>query len=1037
MLRNGLLLLFAGIVIAMAEQGFVSAAEQVASIEGITEYRLENGVRILLFPDPSKPKVTVNMTVFVGSRHEGYGEAGMAHLLEHMLFKGTPDHQKIPKLLQDRGADFNGTTSLDRTNYYETLPASDDNLKFAIGLEADRLVNSYVKGEDLKSEMTVVRNEFESGENSPLRILDQRVTATAYEWHNYGQSTIGNRADIERVPIENLQRFYRKYYQPDNIMVIVAGAFDEQTALSEIESTFGAIPRPDRVLDETYTEEPAQDGERLVTLRRVGDVGLASAVYHICSGPHPDYVSLDVLDHILRSSPSGRLYKGLVESKLAARVSGYAEALHDPGLLKIYAEATPGVDPRDVLSKMLEIAESVGVDGVTEEEVERAKRYWMKNWEMSFTDTSQIARYLSEWASQGDWRLMFLYRDRLEQVTADSVTAAAAKYIVQNNRTAGLFIPTEEPDRTTIPATPSLAEMIGNYQGREAVAEGEAFDLSPENIESRSIRVTLPSGVKAVFLPKKTRGGSVVGQVNLRYGNPEALRGLAVATELLPTLMTRGTQSLDRQEIQDVLDQNNAKLSASGSVPGLFSLDFETRRNNLPVVLDLIRQILREPTLPESELEIIRNATVSANVKALTDPFTLARVALRRALDKTYDSKDPRYNPTLEEDIARIKATPVDELKQLYEEFFNGNNGEIVILGDFEVSDVQPLLESMLADWSSDIPFERVGRPDIVELTAGREEILVPGKENATYLAGTLFPITDAHEDYPALVMANYVLGSSGLASRLGDRVRQEEGLSYGIGSFMQGSPIDPRTSLMVYAITNPDNMSKVETAIREEFERLLADGITEEELTQSQQGYLENQTVERSDDERLAGVLANTAYINRTMDFYTDQESKIANLTVADVNAALRKHLDLSRYVMIEAGDLHRKPQTGSSAEGKKPMPEKNGEFQTTESGLKYKILVAGNGGQPTATSTVVCHYKGWLDDGTQFDSSYDRGEPATFPLNRVIRGWTEGLQLIKSGGKIELEIPADLGYGDRGAPPVIPGGATLHFEVELLEIK
>ena len=198
--------------------------KKVTEVEGISEYKLDNGVQVLLFPDDSKPQFTVNMTVLVGSRHEGYGETGMAHLLEHMLFKGTEVHPDIPKLLKDRGVlNMNGTTWFDRTNYYETLPASDENLEFAIQMESDRLINSLIKGEDLASEMTVVRNEFEMGENSPMRILMQRIMSTAYEWHNYGKSTIGNRSDIERVPVSNLREFYRKFYQPDNIMVVVAG----------------------------------------------------------------------------------------------------------------------------------------------------------------------------------------------------------------------------------------------------------------------------------------------------------------------------------------------------------------------------------------------------------------------------------------------------------------------------------------------------------------------------------------------------------------------------------------------------------------------------------------------------------------------------------------------------------------------------------------------------------------------------------------------------------------------------------------------
>ena len=380
---------------------------------------LANGLRVLLFPDASRPKVTVNLTVLVGSRHEGYGETGMAHLLEHMVFKGTPDHPDIPGAMKERGAQFNGSTSDDRTNYFETLSSSDENLEFAIKLEADRMVNSPIKGEDLATEFSVVRNEFEMGENSPEAVLSQRMAAVAYEWHNYGKSTIGNRSDIERVPVDSLRAFYKKFYQPDNAMLVVAGKFDEAKALEYINKYFGALPRPDRKLPATYTEEPPQDGERVVTLRRVGDVGLVGLLYHIPSATHPDYTAVQVLASILGSEPSGRLYKALVETKKAASVSARSQALHDPGMLEIMAE----VNTKDLaaLEKVRDVMYSVIDDvirsGVTQEEVDRARQRMLKDRELAAADPNRIAVALSNWASQGDWRLYFINRDRLEEVT--------------------------------------------------------------------------------------------------------------------------------------------------------------------------------------------------------------------------------------------------------------------------------------------------------------------------------------------------------------------------------------------------------------------------------------------------------------------------------------------------------------------------------------------------------------------------------------------------------------------------------------------
>src|SRR3954470_2425632 len=249
------------LAVPVFSQTLPPGVQKLASVEGITEYAYPNGLRVLLFPDPSKPKVTVNVTYLVGSRHEGYGETGMAHLLEHMLFLQTRTRPNIKQELTDHGADMNGTTSWDRTNYFETVNATDDNLRWALGLEADRMVNTRIEKPILDKEMTVVRNEFEMGENNPINVMFQRVLETAYLWHNYGHLPIGNRSDIEKVPAERLAAFYQKYYQPDDAVLTVAGRFDETKALQWIAETVGRIPRPGRQLQPTYTQEPTQDGE--------------------------------------------------------------------------------------------------------------------------------------------------------------------------------------------------------------------------------------------------------------------------------------------------------------------------------------------------------------------------------------------------------------------------------------------------------------------------------------------------------------------------------------------------------------------------------------------------------------------------------------------------------------------------------------------------------------------------------------------------------------------------------------------------------
>lgn len=887
----------------------------ITTIEGISEYRLDNGLKVLLFPDHSKPTVTVNLTVFVGSRHEGYGEAGMAHLLEHMLFKGTPDRPNIPKELQARGADFNGTTWVDRTNYYETLPATDENLEFAIRLEADRMVNSYVKGEDLASEMTVVRNEFERGENAPPYVLAQRMMAVAYEWHNYGKSTIGNRADIERVPVDSLKRFYKKFYQPDNAMLVIAGRFDEKKALALTAETFGKLPKPERVLDQTYTEEPAQDGERTVTLRRVGDVAVVGVVYHIPSGAHPDFPAVDVLETILTSQPAGRLYKALVEQKKAADISGAAFAWHDPGVIRIMAEVAAGNSPEAVLDSLLDTLDLVVDRGVTKEEVDRAKQRLLKQRELAASDTAELAVELSEWAAQGDWRLYFLYRDRLEQVTVEDVDRVARAYFQPSNRTVGLYIPTEQPLRTTVPGTPELASMIGEYKGRESAAAGEAFDVAPLKIEERTSRREI-DGIDVALLPKKTRGSTVVVRLTLRYGTPESLLGLTKAADFLPAMMTRGTKQLTRQQLQDQLDQNLATLSSSGQA-GEATFVIQTKRDKLPTVLGLLKQVLREPTLPSSELELLRQQSRSDLEQSLTDPQSLAVRLVQRTLSP-YPANDVRYIPTLPEELKLLQDLDIASIRKLYNDYLGSRAGQLVVVGDFDSEPTFDVLESMLHGWQSKQPYERIKRQGDQVIKADLVKIETPDKANAFYFAGQVLPMSDSHPDYPALLMANYIFGAGALSSRLGDRVRQREGLSYGVGSVFRANSLDERASISMYAITNPANMDRVMQAIREELVKLQKDGITDQELQRAQQGFLQSQEVSRTEDPHLARILEDTANAERTMAYYAKLEDAIRKLTPDEVVAAFRKHINTDRIFTAVAGDFAAAKASAETGGGK-----------------------------------------------------------------------------------------------------------------------
>ncbi|MEO8035109.1 MAG: pitrilysin family protein, partial [Acidobacteriota bacterium] len=772
---------------------------RVTTVEGITEYRLSNGLRVLLFPDPTKATVTVNLTYLVGSRHESYGETGMAHLLEHMMFKGTPAHKVIPQELQAHGASYNASTWYDRTNYFEILPATDENLKYALALEADRMVHSFIDKKDLVTEMTVVRNEFEEGENDPAAILEERTLSTAYLWHNYGHSTIGSREDIERVPIERLQNFWRKYYQPDNAVLLIAGKFDEPKTLAMINTAFGAIPRPTRKLEEPYTVEPVQDGERSVTLRRVGDVQALCMVFHVPAAAHPDSASLEILARVLADTPSGRLYKSMVEAKKATDVSGEMLEMHDPGFLLFAASVRQEQSLSDARQTMVSTIDALKTSPPTKEEVDRARTALLKNIDMTLNAADRVGLAMSESIAAGDWRLFFINRDRLRKVTSEDVQRVASLYLKPSNRTMGEFIPDPKPDRSELPATPQIASLVDGYKGDPPIAAGEAFDASPANIESRTTRSTLPSGLKIALLPKKTRGTSVVSNLTLRFGDETSLMNRSTAAEAAAALLNRGTAKHTRQQLKDEFDRLKARVNINGG-PTSVTIGVETTRENLPAVMALISEMLKEPSFPASELEQWKQESLAETEEQRTDPQAIATNNFSRHF-ADFPKGDVRHVSTPEEDIADVKALTLDDVTNFYKTFYGSSAGELVVVGDFDAKQIGAQTADLFGSWKSTTPFTRVGR-QYQTITPVNQSFETPDKANAMFLAGVNLNLRDDDPDFPPLVIANSILGGAdGLYSRLGTRIRQKEGLSYGVGSGLNASAFDKLGQFTSYAI--------------------------------------------------------------------------------------------------------------------------------------------------------------------------------------------------------------------------------------------
>ncbi len=878
------------------------APVKLASVEGITEYKLANGLHVLLFPDPSAPKVTVNITYLVGSRMEGYGETGMAHLLEHMMFKGSTHHPHVPDELTAHGASPNGTTSYDRTNYFETFNAEDSNLNWALSLESDRMVNSFVAEKDLRSEFTVVRNEFESGENNPSNILMERVLSTMYLWHNYGKATIGSKEDIERVSIPSLQAFYRKYYQPDNSVLLVAGKIDEAKTIDLVNKYFGVIPKPTRIIEPTYTVEPAQDGERTVELRRVGDVQSIGLAYHIVAGSDPDYEAFDVLNDVLTNEPNGRLYQALVKTGLASTIWAYDPGLKDPSFIYFDVDVLKTKSLDDAKDALFATLKELNSKPVTEEEVTKSKNKLLSDFDQQYRNTEYIGLALSEFIPQGDWRLAFIYRDNLKKVTAADVNRIVAKYLLKSNRTVGVFIPTTDPKRTTVPTPPNVADLVKDYKGQQALAQGEVFDPSPDNIEKRTERGSIPGGTKYALLAKTTRGSTVHATITLRMGNETNLQNKATISSFTAAMLKRGTSNKTMAQINETLDKLSSKMYVYGGGASV-TVIIESTKPNLAQVLDLANEVLHQPAFSEGELKTLREENISNLEQERSEPTSIAFREYNRIMNPR-PKGHVGYTMSIDEEISADKDVTVDQLKDFYKNYYNTSNATVAFVGDFDAAMVKDKLNKMLANWSSSMPYEHVKDP-FDDVKSENKEIKTPDKKNAMMVCGMNLKLRDDNADYPALVMGDFIFGGGFLNSRLASRIRQKEGISYGIGSFLQANSKDESGAFISYAIYNPDNKTKLEAAWNDELNKVLKDGFTEDELKQAKSGIIQYRQNSRADDAQLVNALSNYLYLGRTFAWSKSIDAKLQQLTLSDVNNAMKKFLDPAKITYVKAGDF------------------------------------------------------------------------------------------------------------------------------------
>lgn len=877
---------------ALPVNGLPEGVQAVTIVQGVAEYRLDNGLQILLSPDDSSSQTSVNMSYRVGSRHEGPGQSGMAHLLEHLLFRGSPAHPDAMAEFSRRGLAANGSTSVDLTNYYATFAGNDDNLRWYLSWQADAMQNARISQEDLDAEMTVVRNEMERGENSPFSMLLQQLGAAAYVWHPYGRSVIGARSDVENVDIGQLRDFYRMHYQPDNASLIVTGRFDALQVLGWIAADFGSIPRPERTLPAEYTVEPVQQGPRAVWLHRQGGSPLAIVQYHLPSALSDDFVALDIGSAMLADTPSGPLYETLVESGQASSVFGFARAMNKPGHAIFGAQLQPGTEPDSALATLTDTLENSGIGRLDQAALDRLRTAWLNQWNQTWNRPASLAHALSSAVSLGDWRLFFINRMRVEALDLDTVASRLQAWLLPNNRTTGIYLPTEAPAYAPENPRADLTPWLDKLETGTTRPSVAAFDTSPQAIDQATRRsiLTLANGpIELALLPKETAGRQVHAYMRLHFGNVDQLHGLGLVPAASAAMLMRGTHTMSRQQIDDRLNELDADLGFS-SQGNMLTVSMRSAREQLPELIELAFHILREPSFPEGELAQIQRSIRTRVENDLASPGFLVNNTLQRH-GQPWKKDDIRYVASPEETLQWSAELTPQRLQDFHARFYGAGEISMAVVGDFDPLTLEQSLRKGLEGWRSAPPYVRIAEP-WYPVEPREFHIPAPGKANANFLATMPLQLQDTHPAWPALMLGNYLLGGSE-DSRLWQRVRARDGLSYGVGSGLQASAWEPSGSWTLFASMAPENSDALQKAIGETIDDTLRTGFTQEEVDQGVRSLVNFLQLGRSNDAWLASRWLDYLDTGRSFAWQQHIQDQLLGLTASQVNQAMREFLN------------------------------------------------------------------------------------------------------------------------------------------------
>ncbi|MEG1490004.1 M16 family metallopeptidase [Acinetobacter sp.] len=886
----------------------------VKSQQKIEEYKLENGFRVILAQNDKENKVFMNTVYLTGSLNDPQGKGGLAHLLEHLAFKGTQNikGEEFQRRLDQYTLMTNASTDYYSTKYTNVIRPEQNVINEVIHLEAERMDKLVLQEKFVPSEISIVKREREVRMDQPFSVMMDQMWKSAYGNQYLGRLPIGDLNELQSIKMDELNKFYRTWYAPNNAVMVISGKFDKAEVLKQIDQKFSPIAA--RQVP-AQTKVPVLDSSKIKQRNFLVQKGSDLAKFNVYLNGKNEKIKpeLVLVPYLYSMQPSGHLYQSMVETGLSTAVESTTWLDQDFNLVFIGAIYAPNHDAKKVESALISGVEKN--QPFNETELNRVKNLIQNQSESVLSNAAALGGRLSDYyvSYQGDWSQYFTDLDNIKKLKLTDVNQTLTQFLVPQHRVSGDIQPTPEEQKKalkqkqasepakTLTQTDIQAEPLKDsrvYQ-QEVTEYVKASKQSLVNTEKKIQRGTLKNGIQYALYPTSTRDDKTYATISIDFGTEKSLFNQGEALDLMAYLLLRGS---DQYSLQDIADKSieaggGATANAAGNS---ITIQIVAKKEKFADYFKFMLEVLKKPKFEPSQFDLIKSQSLSALDRPYTEPETVAALTMTRLLE-TYQPGDLRYHFEPEFSKQQIKAVTVEQVKTLYQNFFVSNHAQIAITGDYQAKTMLKILQKEFGGWKAQLPYQRLSS-DYQAYPAQKVHTLSEQREFGNYQSILTFPVGADHPDTPALMVFSYILGDSQLSSRLAQELREKNALVYGFGSGLNLDEWLDSGALTIEANYTAGKSAQVSQGVHKVLNDLLSKGVTEQELEAAKANILKKRVTALEDERNIHRMLTPQLEHHRDLLFREKRDQALAKLTKADVDAVIKKYIKLDQFVEVMA---------------------------------------------------------------------------------------------------------------------------------------